>query len=185
MKKRLVVGLLLACVLGVGLAAFGASPFYFEYGQEVATGTPAGDWQAGLTFAFEQTTELPCPKEHPCGGLYQYSTIAFCGDLFIGNSDVWTWLGEYYAGFEGNLRWNYLGLGLLTRIDFAPISGGWPWTSPAIESWVTDITLRLKFVDWATGWAGVNLDYDYVGGYFAMVPMFGFRIGNQSGCSWW
>jgi len=181
MKKALLVALMLV-VFG---AVAWASPFYFEYNQDILSGEPAGNWQAGLTFSFSQTTELDCPREHPCGGYYQFSTISFCGDLFIGNGTVWTYPGEYYAGFEGNLRWNYLNLGLDTKITFEPIGSGWPWASPVVDSWITDLVLGLRFVNWASGRVGVNLDYDYVEGFFKMTPSFGFRLGNQSGCECW
>jgi|GEM_PF-3364553 len=185
MKRALIAAFV--ALVALGMVAWAASPFYFEYSQDIAAGAPVGDWQAGLTFAFSDTTELDCPKEHPCGGYYQFSTISFCGDLFFGNSDAWVYPGAYYAGFEGKLRWNYLSFILDTRLDFDPLTNGWPWVSPSINAWLTDIELGLQFVSWASGWFGVNLEYDYtvVPGYFKLVPSFGFRLGDQSGCACW
>lgn len=184
MKKVLVLSLLLLASLG--FAALGQP--YLEFNQNLLPAyeeyIPYGGWQAGLAWTATETKELPCPQEDPCGGWYQFRTFSFCGDLFIGGRNIWEFPSSLYAGLDLDLSWGVAELSFSTELGFVPDFGGWPWALPDFDYWASVAELKLRIVDWASGWIGVNLDYDSGGpGYLVPVPYIGFRLGDQYGCT--
>lgn len=183
MKRALVLSLI--CLLAFSALAV-AGP-YFEFNQDVlpapGAAIPIGGWQAGVVFSFSQVNEFPCPKEDPCGGIYQYEEISFCGDLYVGDRNMWFFPASIYVGIDLDLSWGYVNFNLGTELGFEPNFAGWPWMSPGFDYWTTNVELLLKVAPWARLWFGVNLDYDPAGaGSLAAIPYIGFRIGDQGGC---